>query len=788
MRGIYLGGYPWRDTGILTAADLNAAIALALSPVSVIPPGSITNAMLQFPWVQIGSTQINLGATVATLHGVLDPLNDLDVANKHYVDQFAGTGGGGGGISDAPADGTWYGRFNATWAHVVPLAGGVTITGTLQTNGRLTASGALTVAGGETLSGGLNITDAPAGTPPLLVQQTAGSGLPTVSGNAMPASLMARMAGNAGPVLDFGTNGVSGMWLEATNSSDLTQHYPLLLQPVGGDTRIGGNATVAGTTVLTGALTANGGIVTTTLVLTTPLPISSGGTNSAAQALPPPLPGIAATAWSSVVEISNGTQIIPASGALGYVAKTAAYDLNIIGAANVPVLRMARLNGTLAAPTPMALNDIFAAYQFWGWNGSAMAFAAQMQAQATQAWTTTAQGSRIIFNTTGNNFNTSQATLTLDQDGSGTLRGNFSQGGPYHYLGGGTGVINGTGGPLFYADTANTVIKIGSGNGAVLIQNYAGTNVIQLPANGGIVCAGINTQNGGVAAGTGPIGGGSLTLGGGGAAVINVTSGGITVAGTSTFQQGIILNGTGNSVLNVTNGGIHVVGSSQFDGGLILTSNGGIQVQGSGSVTIGGSLTVTGGVAANGGFTSTTMGAVSLQLSGGGVSVLNVTSGGITVAGTSTFQQSILANGTGDSVLSCPNGGITVAAINATQVNCFGNAYKPGGGVWSDNSDSRLKQNVTNYTTGLAAVTALNPVTYEFNGLAGTVTGVQHIGLIADDVQSIMPEMVSTRQAKLHPEDATVTDLLTLNSTALLFALVNAVKELTARLAVLEAK
>jgi hypothetical protein len=56
-----------------------------------------------------------------------DPTNALDAANKEYVDGHAGSGGG---IADAPSDSSYYGRYNASWAHVLPLAGG-TLTGPL---------------------------------------------------------------------------------------------------------------------------------------------------------------------------------------------------------------------------------------------------------------------------------------------------------------------------------------------------------------------------------------------------------------------------------------------------------------------------------------------------------------------------------------------------------------------------------------------------------------------------------------------------------------------------------
>ena len=112
---------------------------------------------------------------------------------------------------------------------------------------------------------------------------------------------------------------------------------------------------------------------------------------------------------------------------------------------------------------------------------------------------------------------------------------------------------------------------------------------------------------------------------------------------------------------------------------------------------------------------------------------------------------------------------------------------QPGGGMWGDSSDIRLKRDVEDYKTGLEAVLALHPISFCFNGSGGSIdNGVRHIGLIADEAETVMPEMVGSMRQKLHPDDVEETDIKMLNATALTYALVNAVKDIVARLDKLE--
>jgi len=118
-------------------------------------------------------------------------------------------------------------------------------------------------------------------------------------------------------------------------------------------------------------------------------------------------------------------------------------------------------------------------------------------------------------------------------------------------------------------------------------------------------------------------------------------------------------------------------------------------------------------------------------------------------------------------------GNLTIAGATAT---------KASGTTWANPSDRRLKDEIADYATGLAAILQLQPRTFVYNGKGGSVAGMRGYGFIADEVAPVMPETVSTRAGKLEADDEEETDIQTLDQSNLILALVNAVKELAARM------
>lgn len=102
-------------------------------------------------------------------------------------------------------------------------------------------------------------------------------------------------------------------------------------------------------------------------------------------------------------------------------------------------------------------------------------------------------------------------------------------------------------------------------------------------------------------------------------------------------------------------------------------------------------------------------------------------------------------------------------------------------------SDERLKD-AQPYEVGLSAILAINPAKYFWNEKGQEHTGLsgdkEYVGFIAQDVQKAIPEAITATEKS---KDGTE-EYLSLDDRPIIAALVNAVKELTARIKVLEAE
>jgi hypothetical protein len=106
---------------------------------------------------------------------------------------------------------------------------------------------------------------------------------------------------------------------------------------------------------------------------------------------------------------------------------------------------------------------------------------------------------------------------------------------------------------------------------------------------------------------------------------------------------------------------------------------------------------------------------------------------------------------------------------------------------WDVTSDERAKKKITEYARGLKELIQLQPKEFEFNGKMGSIDGTKGYGLIAQDVEKIIPDAVHRRLGKLEENDEKEIEILGLSvGDHIHLMLVNSVKELDVRLKQLE--
>ncbi len=107
-------------------------------------------------------------------------------------------------------------------------------------------------------------------------------------------------------------------------------------------------------------------------------------------------------------------------------------------------------------------------------------------------------------------------------------------------------------------------------------------------------------------------------------------------------------------------------------------------------------------------------------------------------------------------------------------------------------SDTRIKSNVNDYSLGLDAIRNVNVKSYTYNGKVGiTDTSKVYVGVMAQEVMQQIPDAVDTYNYRLNnPSDTTeaIVPIYRVNTNAVLYTSINAIKELDAKNQELENK
>lgn len=162
----------------------------------------------------------------------------------------------------------------------------------------------------------------------------------------------------------------------------------------------------------------------------------------------------------------------PAGTIQRFIGKDAdAYQVAVVDSfGGAPAIRLRRANGTGALPTAVLNGDIVGRLDVAGYyttGGPAYATVpAGMRGEATQDWTSTAQGSRLVFATTPNSSATPQDALYIGQDQSVRAKGALG------YIAG-----VGAGNTVSQATSRVTGVTLNAVTGQIVLFTAAGSSV-----------------------------------------------------------------------------------------------------------------------------------------------------------------------------------------------------------------------------------------------------------------------------------------------------------------------
>lgn len=141
------------------------------------------------------------------------------------------------------------------------------------------------------------------------------------------------------------------------------------------------------------------------------------------------------TATSNLLVNSNASAspptVITGTVVDAHGVDAAAAQVVVSAYAGAPGLTFRRANGTMAAPTTIAIDNVIGGISSRAYDGTVYAATAPVgiSLETEQGWTSTAHGSRIVFNTALNNTLTPIERMRIANDGKVTVAGNLAVGG-----------------------------------------------------------------------------------------------------------------------------------------------------------------------------------------------------------------------------------------------------------------------------------------------------------------------------------------------------------------------
>lgn len=187
--------------------------------------------------------------------------------------------------------------------------------------------------------------------------------------------------------------------------------------------------------------------------------------------------GNSGTPTTGYFSLNTGTGPTPSTGAIiqAVGANAAVARIELDSYASAAIFSSVRRDGTKAAPTAVVSTDQLGSFNFNGASTTALIYgpASRLTSYATENWSSTAGGTKIVLSTTPNTTQTITDAVTIDQDQSMTVVGavkgpSFVANAP---TGAGVGYTTGAGGAVTQATNRTTGVTLSTLTGAITTNN-----------------------------------------------------------------------------------------------------------------------------------------------------------------------------------------------------------------------------------------------------------------------------------------------------------------------------